>query len=290
MLFVLAASLLSERVARALERPFLFLTRRPIARESSGFVVGVSAGLVMVPCAGPILAAVAALAATGEVTWRIVLVTIAYSVGHALPLLALAIGSQRLVSGMQTVRTHAHVLRQGAGVVFALTAVAIVLHAPERLATSVPGYTQAVQERIERSSSAQRELAKLNGTSATAAQADAVRADAPEIQGIGTWINTPHGRTLTVSRLRGRVVLVDFWTYSCINCLRTLPRLEAWDDAYRKAGLTIIGVHSPEFAFERVPDNVRSAVRRLGFAIRSRSTTTSRPGAPTRISTGLRST
>ena len=264
MLFVLAASLLSERVARALERPFLFLTRRPIARESSGFVVGVSAGLVMVPCAGPILAAVAALAATGEVTWRIVLVTIAYSVGHALPLLALAIGSQRLASGMQTVRGHTHALRRGAGVVVALTAVAIVLHAPERLATSVPGYTQAVQERIERSSSAQRELAKLNGTSATRAQVDAARADAPEIQGIGTWINTSHDKPLTVAGLRGRVVLVDFWTYSCINCLRTLPRLEAWDDAYRKDGLTIIGVHSPEFAFERVPDNVRSAVRRLG--------------------------
>ena len=264
MLFVLAASLLSERVARALERPFLFLTRRPIARESSGFVVGVSAGLVMVPCAGPILAAVAALAATGEVTWRIVLVTIAYSVGHALPLLALAIGSQRLASGMQTVRGHAHALRRGAGVVVALTAVAIVLHAPERLATSVPGYTQAVQERIERSSSAQRELAKLHGTSATRAQVDAARADAPEIQGIGTWINTSHDKPLTVAGLRGRVVLVDFWTYSCINCLRTLPRLEAWDDAYRKDGLTIIGVHSPEFAFERVPDNVRSAVRRLG--------------------------
>ena len=264
MLFVLAASLLSERVARALERPFLFLTRRPIARESSGFVVGVSAGLVMVPCAGPILAAVAALAATGEVTWRIVLVTIAYSVGHALPLLVLAIGSQRLASGMQTVRGHAHALRRGAGVVVALTAVAIVLHAPERLATSVPGYTQAVQERIERSSSAQRELAKLNGTSMTRAQVDAARADAPEIQGIGTWINTSHDKPLTVAGLRGRVVLVDFWTYSCINCLRTLPRLEAWDDAYRKDGLTIIGVHSPEFAFERVPDNVRSAVRRLG--------------------------
>jgi thiol-disulfide isomerase/thioredoxin len=67
-----------------------------------------------------------------------------------------------------------------------------------------------------------------------------------------------------MQQLRGKVVLVDFWTYSCINCLRTLPHLEAWDRAYRKAGLTIVGVHSPEFAFEHVPDNVRSAVHRLG--------------------------
>ncbi len=262
MLFVLAASLLSERVARTLERPFLFLTRRPVARESSGFVVGVSAGLVMVPCAGPVLAAVAALAASGEVTWRVVLVTVAYSVGHALPLLALAIGSQRLTSGMRTVRTHAHVLRQGAGIVVGLTAVAIAMNVPERLATAVPGYTQSFQERIEQSSSAQRELARLSGTGASAGAGSV--GTAPEIQGIDTWINTPDGTSLTLAGLRGRVVLLDFWTYSCINCLRTLPHLEAWDRAYRAAGLTIIGVHSPEFAFERVPDNVRAAVKRLG--------------------------
>jgi cytochrome c biogenesis protein CcdA/thiol-disulfide isomerase/thioredoxin len=262
LLFVLAASLLSERVARVLERPFLFLTRRPVARESSGFVVGVSAGLVMVPCAGPVLAAVAALAASGQVTWRVVLVTVAYSVGHAIPLLALAIGSQRLTSGMRVVRTHAHVLRQGAGVVVGLTAVAIALNVPERLATAVPGYTQSFQQRIERSSSAQRELARLSGVSAVPGEASV--GTAPEIRGIDTWVNTPGGKPLTLAGLRGRVVLLDFWTYSCINCLRTLPHLEAWDRVYRAAGLTIVGVHSPEFAFERVPDNVRAAVKRLG--------------------------
>jgi cytochrome c biogenesis protein CcdA/thiol-disulfide isomerase/thioredoxin len=264
MLFLLAASLLSQRVARALERPFLFLTRRPIARESSGFVVGLSAGLVMVPCAGPVLAAVAALAATGEVTWHVVLVTIAYSVGHAVPLLAFAIGGQRLTSGVRVLRTHAHTLRQGAGVVVGLTAVAIVLNAPEKLATAVPGYTRAFQDRVESSATAQQELARLGGGD-TKEAVGADRGGAPEIQGIERWINTPGGAPLTLAALRGRVVLVDFWTYSCINCLRTLPHLKAWDDAYRDAGLTIVGVHSPEFAFERVPDNVGDAVDRLGI-------------------------
>ena len=264
LLFVLAASLLSERVARTLERPFQFLTRRPVGRDSSGLVVGLSAGLVMVPCAGPVLAAVAALAATGEVTWRVVLVTVAYSIGHALPLLAIAIGSQRLASGMGVVRANARGLRQGAGIVVGLTAVAIVFHAPERVATAVPGYTQAFQERVERSGSAQRELARLGGTAGPANTGD-TRATAPEIQGIGTWINTADEAPLTLAGLRGRVVLIDFWTYSCINCLRTLPQLKAWDEAYRGEGLTIVGVHSPEFGFERVPDNVRSAVRRLGI-------------------------
>jgi cytochrome c biogenesis protein CcdA/thiol-disulfide isomerase/thioredoxin len=263
MLLVLSASLLSQTVARALERPFLFLTRRPVARDSSGFAIGVSAGIVMVPCAGPVLAAVAALAATGEVTWRVVLVTIAYAIGHALPLLAIAIGSQRLTRGMSIVRAHALGLRQAAGAVIGIAAIAIILNAPERLATAVPGYTQTLQERVERSSAAQRELAKLNGGGGGAPTASSGADTAPDVRGITSWINTPDGAPLSLAMLRGHVVLIDFWTYSCINCLRTLPHLKAWDDAYRRAGLTIIGVHSPEFAFERVPDNVRSAVRRL---------------------------
>jgi cytochrome c biogenesis protein CcdA/thiol-disulfide isomerase/thioredoxin len=263
MLFVLSASLLSTRVARALERPFFFLTRRPVGRDSSGFVVGLSAGLVMVPCAGPVLAAVAVLAATGDVTWRVVAVTLAYSVGHALPLLAFAIGSQRLATGTQLVRAHAQGLRQGAGVVIAATAMAIVLNAPERLATAVPGYTQSLQQRIEGNAEISRDLARLTG--ARDMSSASRQSPAPEITGIRTWINTPDGGPLTLAGLRGRVVLIDFWTYSCINCLRTLPHLEAWDEAYRRDGLTIIGVHSPEFAFEHVPDNVRAAVRRLGI-------------------------
>jgi len=263
MLLVLSASLLSSRVARALERPFLFLTRRPIGRDSSGFVVGLSAGLVMVPCAGPVLAAVAVLAATGNVSWRVVAITLAYSLGHALPLLAFAVGSQRLAAGTQFVRTHAQELRQGAGVVIAATAVAIVLNAPERLATAVPGYTQSLQQRIEGNARTSRDLARL--TSARGMSSVSKQSPAPEITDIKTWVNTPADEPLTLAGLRGRVVLIDFWTYSCINCLRTLPHLEAWDEAYRKDGLTIIGVHSPEFAFEHVPDNVRSAVRRLGI-------------------------
>lgn len=262
-LVVLAASLVSERVAMLLSRPFLFLTRRPVARSANGFVVGVSAGLVMVPCAGPVLAAVTVLAADGAVSLRVVFVTVAYATGHALPLLAVAVGGRRLTTGLHAARRHARAVRQVAGIVIAATAAAVVLHVPERLATAVPGYTQTLQDRVERSSTAQRELARLTGVGAPAATgAGAPRA--PELRGIVGWLNTPGGRALSLAALRGRVVLVDFWTYSCINCLRTLPHLKAWDRAYRAAGLTIIGVHSPEFAFERVPGNVRSAVRRLG--------------------------
>ena len=263
-LLVLAASLLSQRVAWVLERPFLFLTRRRVGQDSNGFVVGLSVGLVFVPCAGPVLAAVTALAASGEVTLRIVLVTGAYAIGAAIPMLAIAIGGQRLGSSMRIVRTHAGAARRFAGVVIAATAIAIALGADQRFTTFLPGYTETLQGKIERSSTARREIEKLSGTGETAAATSGRTPGAPEFRGIELWLNTPGEKALSLAGLRGRVVLVDFWTYSCINCLRTLPHLEAWDRAYRKAGLTIVGVHSPEFAFERVPDNVRSAVKRLG--------------------------
>jgi cytochrome c biogenesis protein CcdA/thiol-disulfide isomerase/thioredoxin len=263
-LLVLAASLLFQRVAWLLERPFLFLTRRRVGQDSNGFVVGLSVGLVFVPCAGPVLAAVTALAASGEVTFRIVLVTAAYAIGAALPMLAIAVGGQRLGTGMKTVRTHAAAARKVAGVVVAATALAIAFGVDQRFTTAVPGYTAALQERVERSSAARSELEKLNGTGEAAASGVSSSGFAPDFRGITQWLNTPEGKPLSLAALRGRVVLVDFWTYSCINCLRTLPHLKAWDAAYRKAGLTIVGVHSPEFSFERVPGNVRSAVARLG--------------------------
>ena len=87
----------------------------------------------------------------------------------------------------------------------------------------------------------------------------------PSCADLAEWINTPGGRPLTLKQLRGKVVLVDFWTYSCINCIRTFPHLKAWDRAYRKDGLVIIGIHTPEFSFERVPSNVREAAKRFGL-------------------------
>ncbi|MBA2740975.1 MAG: cytochrome c biogenesis protein DipZ [Actinobacteria bacterium] len=263
-LLVLAASLLSRRVARLLERPFLFLTRRQVGRDSNGFLVGLSVGLVFVPCAGPVLAAVSALAASGEVSFRIVLVTAAYAVGAALPMLAAAVGSQRLTSGLRLLRAHDEGVRRAGGVAIGVVALAIAFGIDQRFTTTVPGYTEALQERIERNSTAREELEKVSGSGDAIAAPQGQQPRAPELRGIERWLNTPGGRSVSIAELRGKVVLVDFWTYSCINCLRTLPHLKAWDRAYRKAGLTIVGVHSPEFAFERVTGNVRSAVQRLG--------------------------
>ena len=272
-LLVLALSLVSQRVARLLERPFLFLTRRRVNAESNGLLLGVSVGLVFVPCAGPVLAAVTALAAAGEVGLRTVFVTTAYALGAALPMLAIAVGSGRLVSALGFVRTHALTTRRAAGVLVGASALAIAAGFDQRFTTTVPGYTEALQERIERSSVAERELRALRGEDGPSLADEVQRSsaetlgmgpDAPELRGIEGWLNTPAGKPVSIAGLRGKVVIVDFWTYSCINCLRTLPHLRAWDRAYRDEGLAIVGIHSPEFAFERVPENVRSAVRRLG--------------------------
>jgi cytochrome c biogenesis protein CcdA/thiol-disulfide isomerase/thioredoxin len=258
LLFVLAATLLVPRLAALLERPFFFLTRSRAGTESNGLVLGASLGLVFVPCAGPVLAAVTALSATGDIGVRTFAITFAYALGAALPMLAIAIGSRRLTQGMGLLRRHAETTRRAAGALIGVAALAIAFGADQRFATAVPGYTEALQERVERNDTARRELRKLNGAADSIQNASI----APEVQGIAQWINS---EPLTVRGLRGKVVLIDFWTYSCINCLRTLPHIKAWDRAYRDDGLAIIGVHSPEFAFERVPGNVRTAVRRLGI-------------------------
>jgi cytochrome c biogenesis protein CcdA/thiol-disulfide isomerase/thioredoxin len=254
LLLLLALALLVPRVAGLLERPFLALTRRRVGADANGFVLGASLGLVFVPCAGPVLAAVTALAATGDIGVRTFAVTFAYALGAALPMLAIAIGGQRLAA----FRRHAEPVRRVAGAVIGATAVAIAFGADQRFTTAVPGYTEELQQRIERNPRARRELRDLTDAGASAENA----ALAPEVQGIAQWINS---KPLTVRGLRGKVVLIDFWTYSCVNCLRTLPHLKEWDRAYRDDGLTIIGVHAPEFAFERVPGNVRAAVRKLGI-------------------------
>ncbi|MDP9492149.1 MAG: cytochrome c biogenesis protein DipZ [Actinomycetota bacterium] len=268
LLFVVALTLLVPQLAGLAERPLLFLSRRQPRTESNGVVLGMSLGLVFVPCGGPVLAAVTALSATGGGGLETFTVALAYSGGHALPMLAIAVGSRRLTRTIGILRLHAEGTRRVAGALLAVSAVAITLGVDRQLATAVPGYTKAFQDRVERSPTARRELAKLRRAGSQpplAPEGEAAVGEAPvapEFQGIVEWLNS---KPLSLKALRGRVVLVDFWTYSCINCLRTFPHLKAWDRAYRDDGLTIVGVHSPEFAFERVPNNVQAAVSKLGI-------------------------
>ncbi len=203
------------------------------------------------------LAAVSVLAATSDVSLRLFATLLAYAVGAAIPMLAIALGGRRVAAALRP-RWLRPVL---AGVV-AVTALAIAVGEDRRFQTFVPGYTEAFQERVERSGVAERELQRLTGARAQQESRLADYGPAPELQGLTNWLNVA---PTTMAALRGRVVLIDFWTYSCVNCLRTLPYLKRWDEAYRAGGLTIVGVHAPEFAFERVADNVSEAVEDLGI-------------------------
>jgi cytochrome c biogenesis protein CcdA/thiol-disulfide isomerase/thioredoxin len=260
-LFLLALTLLVPPAARLAERPFLRLTRRKA--KGSGFLLGVSLGLVFAPCAGPVLAAVTVVAAENQVGLRAIVLTAAYAVGAGLPMLAVAVGGQRLA---RPLRNQAQRIRVASGVVIALVALAIVFNQDQRFQTALPGYTSALQKQVEDNSAARKQLAKVRGGK-SAPQAVSVKLGLPDygaaaaLTGTQQWFNSP---PLQLSALRGKVVLIDFWTYSCINCLRTLPHLEAWNRAYRSKGLVIIGVHTPEFAFEQVAANVAANVKRLG--------------------------
>jgi cytochrome c biogenesis protein CcdA/thiol-disulfide isomerase/thioredoxin len=249
LLFLLAATLLVPPLGALLERPFLPLTRRRGGDLGGGFLLGASLGLVFVPCAGPVLAAVTVVAATQQVDGRTAALTVAYAAGAAVPMLGIAVGG-RAAAGR--VRASAGRVRAVAGVLIAATAIVIALGFDTRFQTALPGYTDALQSRVERGAAGR----IVDSTPL------ANYGSAPDFTGIAAWLN---GKPRSLERLRGKVVLVDFWTYSCINCLRTLPHLEAWYATYHDRGLEIVGVHTPEFAFEHVESNVRAATRRLGI-------------------------
>ncbi len=259
---VVGVSLVWPPLGDLLGRPFHALARRRPGDAGGGFLLGVSLGLLFTPCAGPVIGAVITVAATQSVTLDAVLITLAYGLGAGIVLLGVAIAARRGMS-LHAVRTRAPLVRQALGVAILGVAVLMVIGVDKDLQTRVPEYTRVLQG-LEESAAAQGELEQLVGRPGLAEEE---RLDdfgpAPDFREIDLWLNSD---PLTIDGLRGKVVLIDFWTYSCINCLRTLPHVRAWDEAYRDDGLVVVGVHTPEFAFERDAGNVRRAVRDLGVA------------------------
>jgi cytochrome c biogenesis protein CcdA/thiol-disulfide isomerase/thioredoxin len=276
LLLILAVGLMVPLIGERLERPFARLGTSRYATWGGGFALGLSLGLVFVPCAGPVLAAISVAAANHRIDASSFFVTLSYAVGAALPLLIFALIAQRAVTGWQKLRTHLPAVRRVAGAVLAVTTLAIAFGLFDPLQRSVPGYTSALENNIETNASIAKQLRNLSGERAnsfaakqakTATHATASLPDlgqAPNFTGIVAWLNTPGHKPLSLSQLRGKVVLVDFWTYSCINCQRSLPHVEAWDNAYKNNGLVVVGVSTPEFAFEHVVSNVAGAAGSLG--------------------------
>ena len=279
---------LSARVEAWLSR---LTSRAPVrGADADGFCTGVllgaSLGLVYAPCAGPILAGVITVSASQSFTLDRLMIAFAYGIGTAVVLYALMLGGRRLTSRLARTTPR---FQQAIGLVMVLVALAMLADLDTRFENSIaahaPTFLSNPTHALETTSAAQRQLARVrvrahkNAGSLGAAKpspapktADAAAAAslrdlgaAPEFVDNQRWFNTPGDRPLTLAGLRGRVVLVDFWTYSCINCLRTLPYLKAWDAKYRRDGLTIVGVHSPEFPFEKDASNVATAIRTNGL-------------------------
>jgi cytochrome c biogenesis protein CcdA/thiol-disulfide isomerase/thioredoxin len=259
-LLLFAATLVIPQLARVLERPFLRLTRRPAGDLGGGFLLGASLGLLFVPCGGPVLAFITTQTASLAGGKRVAL-AVAYALGAALPMLLLAVGGQKTATRMRAFSLQQPAVRYTLAGVLGASALLIAFNVDQTLQTRIGDYTHFFQK-AERSCYARKQLGQRCLASQSTSDAALKNfGPAPNFTGISEWINS---KPLTTGSLRGRVVLVDFWTYSCINCLRTLPHLKAWDESYRKVGLTIVGVHTPEFAFEHVPSNVRKATRELG--------------------------
>jgi cytochrome c biogenesis protein CcdA/thiol-disulfide isomerase/thioredoxin len=328
LLGALSVGLLIPRVGEVLERPFTRLGSSRYATEGGGFVLGLSLGLVFVPCAGPVLTAISVAASHHRVGVTSLLVTLFYALGVTVPLLILAIVAQRATTSWTSLRGHLPTIRRVAGVVLGVTTLAIAFNWLGALQRDVPGYTTALEDHIESTGSACTQLrqlsgekenqfaaanARLEGKKATCAATDTGNSQsghlaagatggtahstttttapsstgtkspqkpavfmanktnlpnlgrAPNFTGITAWLNTPGNQAITLSQLRGKVVLIDFWTYSCINCQRALPHVEGWYNDYKKDGLVVVGVSSPEFAFEHVVSNVQSAAGNLGI-------------------------
>ena len=271
LLALFGIALVFPSIADRLTRPLVALgsrlsERQPGQRESiwSAVVLGIATGLLWAPCAGPILGIIFTAAALKGASFNTTLLLLAYAVGAATSLaLALLVGGRVFARMKQSLGANERI-RQVLGVLVLIGVGAIAFGADTRFLAKLSS-----AQTTELESGLARKLAISRQTNESSAGNDAagelvlpVESTLPPLTGIGPWFNSA---TLTREQLKGKVVLIDFWTYSCINCLRTLPYLKAWDAKYRKEGLVIIGVHAPEFAFEREPANVAKAIQDLGI-------------------------
>ncbi|OEZ30765.1 cytochrome c biogenesis protein DipZ [Variovorax boronicumulans] len=277
LLALFGATLLFPRVAERLSRPLVALGLRisdaPQASVFSPLWLGVGTGLLWAPCAGPILGLILTGAALNGASVGTSLLLLAYAAGACTSLALALLSGGRLLSALKrTLPTGDGVRRlAGAAVLAGVGAIALGLDTGWLARLSL-GTTSALEQALvdtlrQDAPQAQRADAgfvRVADTRPAPVPARELRVEGrlPSLAGATEWINSA---PLTPEALRGKVVLVDFWTYSCINCLRTLPYVRAWAEKYKDAGLVVLGVHAPEFAFEKNPANVRKAVKDLGI-------------------------
>lgn len=275
-LTLIGLGLIFPPLQHLIERPFARLPRREMGSGRTGFGLGLTLGALYVPCAGPVLAAIVVAGGTARIGPPILVLTVAFAVGAALPLLVFALAGRRIAERVAAFRRRQRAIRVAGGITMILLAVALVFNLPAVLQRAVPDYTAALQNATQKGIGANTIRQKLNASGIPRGQLADCTGDfggvaahlqqcgpAPAITGITEWLNTPGGAPIDMASLRGKVVLVDFWAYSCINCQRAIPHVVDWYNRYRDDGFVAIGVHTPEYAFERVPGNVASGAAAL---------------------------
>ena len=276
-LALIGLGLIFPPLQHLIERPFARIPQREIGSNKTGFGLGLTLGALYVPCAGPVLAAIVVAGGTARIGPPILLLTAAFALGAALPLLVFALAGRRISERVAAFRRRQRGIQVAGGIAMILLAVALVFNVPAVLQRAVPDYTAAMQRGIG-AADIQAVRRKLDANATSQGQlADCIDgADrlqqcgpAPAITGITQWLNTPGGAPIDLASLRGKVVLIDFWAYSCINCQRAIPHVVDWYGRYRDDGFVAIGVHTPEYAFERVPGNVASgaAALHIGYPV-----------------------
>ncbi|MBA2381339.1 MAG: redoxin family protein [Chloroflexi bacterium] len=227
---------------------------------ASGAIVGAGIGLVWAPCVGPIMAAVIAAAAVTGPSLLAISIAVAYVAGAAVPLVAIARWGRRFTKRVDG--GNAAGMRRAFGVAMVIVSVVVLtgLDVPlqARLSAGLPGLSTALFA-IEQDPAVQEDLRVLRPSAAPGTDVVPLEdlGNAPELTGITDWINTD---PLTLASLRGKVVLVHFWTFGCINCIHVQPYVKTWFDRYADQGFVVVGVHTPELSFEREIGNVRDAV------------------------------
>lgn len=235
---------------------------------TGGLIIGTSIGLLWTPCVGPILASVISLAITGTVTFDAFLITLAYSLGTSLPMFFIINGGQNALRRVPWLTANLTYIQKLFGVFMLITAIGIYFNVDRRFQTFIlntfpqygTGLTKFEDNYLIRDQLNKKSKDEVKSDDMGKPTFEIVKPQgnkAPEIIPGGVWFNS---NPLSLEQLKGKVVIIDFWTYSCINCQRTLPYLRKWHEKYNDKGLVIIGVHAPEFEFEKSEKNVAQAI------------------------------
>jgi len=274
VLVLIGIGLIVPAFQHILEKPFSWIPQKNVGTERGGFILGVGVGAVYVPCAGPVLAAITVAGSTGRIGPETIVLTVTFALGAALPLLIFALAGRRVAERVKTFRKHQKAIRLTGGILMIALSIGLVFNVPQLLQRLIPDYTSALQDQFSNSDQIAEQLdlgglendqnKDLDKCTNGAAELESC-GTAPDITGIQQWFNTEDNQPVDLADLKGKVVLVDFWAYSCINCQRSIPHIVAWYDAYKDAGLEVIGIHSPEYAFEKVPANVMAGAKNFGI-------------------------